>query len=292
MIDLLVLGDCNPDLLLTVGADAPRFGQGETLVDAGRLQVGGSAAIAACAAAKLGLTTAFVAAVGDDLFGRFMLDQLAARGVDVTACPILRADTGITVALVRGGDRAILTAPGAIARLTAEMVPPALIASAQHVHVGSYHLVDALRPGLPGLVRTAHEAGATVSVDPQGDVGGSGRDGLRELAPSLDVLFLNESEERELGPVDCPLVVVKRGADGAVARTPGGEAAARAPAVEVVDATGAGDSFDAGFLAGRAVGMDLAGALELACACGALATRALGGVAAQPTMDEARAAIA
>jgi sugar/nucleoside kinase (ribokinase family) len=293
VIDLLVLGDCNPDLLLAVGDDAPRFGQDESLVEAGRLQVGGSASIAACAAARLGLSTALVAAVGDDLFGRFMLDELAARGVDIAACPVLaNADTGITVALVRGGDRAILTAPGAIALLTAAMVPVGLTTSARHLHVASYHLLDGLRPGLPGLLRSARAGGATVSVDPQGDVAGSGRAGLAALAPQLDVLFLNEVEQRALGEVAAPLVVVKRGADGAVAHTGDGEVRARPPAVQAVDTTGAGDAFDAGFLAARAHGLELADALALACACGALSTRALGGVAAQPTLDEARAAIA
>ena len=293
VIDLLVLGDCNPDLLVAVGDDAPRFGQGETFVDAGRLQVGGSAAIAACAAARLGLATAMVGAVGDDLFGRFMLDELAAREVDARGCPVLPGvDTGLTVALVRGDDRAILTAPGAIAALTAEMVPRDLVASARHVHVGSYHLVDGLRPGLPALLAEARDAGATTSVDPQGDVTGAGGDSLRTLAPLLDVLFLNEAEAQALGPVECPLVVVKRGADGAVARSAEGEVSAQPPTVEVVDATGAGDAFDAGFIAGRLSGMAIGGALALACACGALSARALGGVAAQPSMDEARAAMA
>lgn len=293
VIDLLVLGDCNPDLLLTVGDDAPRFGQGEAIVDAGRLQVGGSAAIAACAAARLGGATAMVGAVGDDLFGRFMLDELAARGVDAGGCPVLPdVDTGLTVALVRGDDRAILTAPGAIAALTADMVPRDLVSSARHVHVGSYHLVEGLRPGLPALLAEARDAGASVSVDPQGDVTGVGGDELRALAPLLDVLFLNEAEAAALGQVDCPLVVVKRGAAGAVARSAEGEVSARAPAVDVVDATGAGDAFDAGFIVGRLSGLAIREALALACACGALSTRALGGVAAQPSMDEAKAAMA
>ena len=58
--------------------------------------------------------------------------------------------------------------------------------------------------------------------------------------------------------------------------------------VDPVDATGAGDSFDAGFLAARLAGEDLAGALALGCACGALSTRAAGGTAGQPTLAEAR----
>ena len=211
----------------------------------------------------------------------------------MAACPVLAGtDTGITVALVRDGDRAILTAPGAIARLTTAMLPPALAASARHLHVASYHLLDGLRAGLPGLVRSARAAGATVSVDPQGDISGGGVRELRELAPDLDVLFVNEAEQRELGPVDGPLVVVKRGAEGAFARTADGDVEVRAPAVDAVDTTGAGDAFDAGFLAARAGRHGVPAALELACACGALSTRALGGVAAQPTLEEARAAIA
>ena len=67
-----------------------------------------------------------------------------------------------------------------------------------------------------------------------------------------------------------------------------GISASVAPRVDPVDATGAGDSFDAGFIAARLAGEDLAGALALGCACGALSTRAAGGTAGQPTLAEAR----
>jgi sugar/nucleoside kinase (ribokinase family) len=291
MLDLLVVGDCNPDLLLA-GADVtPEFGQGEKRVDDARLLVGGSAAIAACGAARLGLSVALVAAVGDDVFGRFMLDELVSHGVDVSACPVDRAhSTGITVALVRGDDRAMLTAAGAIPALTAADVPPELLRAARHLHVASYFLLDGLRPGMRDLVDAAHAGGATVSVDPQGDPSGRWDGGLSALAPSLDVLFVNEHEHRMVAADGCPLVVVKRGSRGASAIAGGAVVAASAPEVEVVDATGAGDSFDAGFIAGRLRGLDLPGAVALACACGALSTRALGGTTAQPTFDEARTA--
>ena len=76
-LDLLVIGDCNPDVLVT-GADVtPAFGQQEKLVDGISLVVGGSAAITAVAAARLGLRVALAAAVGDDPAGEFMLTQLA-----------------------------------------------------------------------------------------------------------------------------------------------------------------------------------------------------------------------
>ena len=108
--------------------------------------------------------------------------------------------------------------------------------------------------------------------------------------PAIDLLLLNEREHESLGTVDGPLVVVKHGAGGAAAHTAGGVVRAGRAPVEVVDTTGAGDSFDAGFLAAWLAGEPLERALALGNACGALSTRALGGVTAQPTMAEARAA--
>ena len=87
-----------------------------------------------------------------------------------------------------------------------------------------------------------------------------------------------------------PTVAVKLGADGAVARRGEEFAAVRAPPVEVVDTTGAGDTFGAGLIAGLLDGRPLAGALRLAVACGTLSTRAAGGTGSQPTLDEAEAA--
>jgi sugar/nucleoside kinase (ribokinase family) len=287
VIDLLVVGDCNPDLILSGGDVVPEFGQWEKVVDDMRLVPGGSSTIVAAGAARLGLPTSLVAAVGDDLFGRFMLDAMAERGVDTGGC-VIRADvaTGLTVALTRGDDRAILTAPGAIATLRAEDVDGVRLRRATHLHVGSYFLLEGLRPGLGELVRTARAAGATVSLDPQGDPAGGWDGGMRDLLPSIDVLFVNETEAAAIDGARAGLVVVKRGARGASA----GGVDVAPPAVDAVDATGAGDSFDAGFLAAWLAGEPVEQALRLGCACGALSTRALGGTAAQPTLDEARAA--
>ena len=291
--DLLVVGDCNPDLLLVGGDVEPEFGQREKLVEIAQLVVGGSAAIAACGAARLGLDTAFVGAVGRDLLGTFMLDALADRGVDVSGCVVDPAiPTGVTVAIVRGDDRAILTAPGAIPALTAGAIDRDLLRASRHLHIASFHLLDGLRPGLEGLVAKAHEAGLSVSLDPQGDPGDGDTALLARLAAAVDVLFVNEREDAALNSTGSPLVVVKRGARGALARTSEKEIEAAAPSLAAVDATGAGDSFDAGFLAARLAGKPLPAALALACACGALSTRALGGTAAQPTLAEAREALA
>ncbi len=80
--DLLVLGDANPDLVLSGGDVVPAFGQAERLVERASLTIGGSGGILACGAARLGLRVAFCGVVGDDLFGRYMREQLSGRGIN------------------------------------------------------------------------------------------------------------------------------------------------------------------------------------------------------------------
>ena len=153
--DLLVAGDAVPDVIVGDVAGEIAFGQAETLVERGALTVGGSSAIMACGAARLGLRVAFVGVVGDDAAGRFMLDELTARGVDVSGCVVLpgRA-TGLTVHLVRPGaerDRAMLTSLGCVGELTAAMVRGAHPEHARHLHVGSFYLLPRLAPDLAAL---------------------------------------------------------------------------------------------------------------------------------------------
>ncbi|HET7309485.1 MAG TPA: carbohydrate kinase family protein, partial [Actinomycetota bacterium] len=149
--DLLVLGDANPDLVLT-GDVEPRFGQTERLVDDARLTVGGSGAIAATGAARLGLRVAFCGVVGDDPFGDFLRDELERRGVDVGGLVVdVGRPTGVTVVLARTNDRAILTHAGTVADLRADLIDPARLGRARHVHVSSYFLQQRLAPELPAL---------------------------------------------------------------------------------------------------------------------------------------------
>jgi sugar/nucleoside kinase (ribokinase family) len=307
-LDLLVLGDVNPDLVLSDASLEVSFGQAETLVQDAELTIGGSGAIMACAAARLGLRTALAGLVGPDQFGTFMREAVSARGVDVRGVivdPDVR--TGLTVVLARPGDRAILTFCGAIAAMTAERVDAGLLARARHVHVSSFYLQTGLVAGLPALLRSVRAGGATTSVDPNWDPSGGWDGGLRELLPDIDVLLPNETEACRIAGADDvvsaaralaqagPTVVVKLGADGALAVPAGGGGdPVRVPAIsgiEPVDAVGAGDTFDAGLLAGRLAGKPLTDAVALACACGALSLRAAGGTARQPTLEEARAAL-
>ena len=115
--DLIVAGEINPDLILT-GDVLPEFGQVEKLVNSATLTIGSSSAIFACGAARLGLKVAFIGVCGDDVFGRFMLDEMQKRDVDVSTIIIQQdGQTGLSVILNQKSDRAILTHPGLIPAL-------------------------------------------------------------------------------------------------------------------------------------------------------------------------------
>ena len=201
-MDLVVLGDCNPDVLVLGDDVTPAFGQQEKLVDGISLVIGGSAAITAVAAARLGLRVALVAAVGADPAGAFMLDQLAAEGVDVSSVVVREdAPTGMTVALSRGGDRAILTALGAMASLTAADVPGVAARPARGTctPAPSSCSQDSLGPGLAGLFSAARAAGATTSLDTNWDP--SGRWAGERLSAAIaqaGLLLPNEAEALRL----------------------------------------------------------------------------------------------
>jgi sugar/nucleoside kinase (ribokinase family) len=303
--DLLVVGEINPDLILRGHNLAPAFGQAEKLVEAATLTIGSSSAIMACGAARLGMRVAFVGVVGDDAFGRFMLEAMAARGVDVSACIIERTlATGFSVILSQPHDRAILTHLGTIAALQAKQIDLTLLRRARHLHVGSYFLLDALRPDLPDLYVRAHRAGLTTSLDTNWDPRGDWDGGLARLLTECDIFLPNETEARLIAKCDdldktmdvlagqVSILAVKLGADGALARH--GDRLIRAPSlpVHVKDTTGAGDSFDAGFLYGYLNNWSLERSLRLACACGSLSTRAAGGTEGQATLAEAVQALA
>jgi len=296
--DLIVAGEINPDLILS-GDVEPAFGQVEKLVDSAVLTVGSSSAIFACGAARLGLRIAFIGVCGDDTFGRFMLAEMNARGVD-TSNVLVRpgGQTGLSVNLNRGADRAILTHPGLIAALTAADVTDGLLRQARHLHVASFFLQTALQPGLPDLFARAHALGLTTSLDTNWDSSGEWR-GFDELLQQVDVFLPNENEALALtGAVSvesaadilcqkCGTVALKLGALGALASHSDETVRASALPMQIVDTVGAGDTFDAGFLYGFLHGWSLEKALRLGAICGSLSTRAAGGTTSQPTIDEA-----
>ena len=303
--DLLVLGDVNPDLVLRGGDVEPAFGQAERVVDEARLTLGGSGAILACGAARLGMRVAIAGVVGDDLFGSFVRQELNERGVNTRGIAVdPHRPTGITVVFSTPDDRAMLTATGTIGDLRGSLVDPDLLRSSTHVHVSSYFLQRALAPDLPDLFSEAHDLGLTTSVDQNWDPSGEWDGGLMDLLTQVDVFLPNEMEAMRLARISdldqaverlgarAGLVVVKAGGRGAIAAGSGQVLRQPAIAGDVVDTTGAGDSFDAGFLSAFVRGAPLEEALALANACGGLSARTSGGTDGQPTMDEALATIA
>jgi sugar/nucleoside kinase (ribokinase family) len=305
---VLVVGDTNPDLLL-VGDVVPRFGQAEQLLERADLVLGGSAAITAHGLGRLGRAVALVSAVGEDLFGRWLLDRLDAAGV-ATEAVLRRADlpTGLTVVLNRGDDRGMLTLPGTIESLTgAEVLAVAERLAAmglRHVHVASYFLQPGLARELPEVLSALRDLGLRTSLDTNVDPAGRWA-GVDLLLPHLDLLLPNRTEVVALGgdpdprraavrlAASGPTVVVKDGERGAFAVLPDGALVEEpAPRVTVVDATGAGDTFDAAFVAARLDGADVPTALRRAVAAGALSVTHAGGTAGQPTDAELSAALA
>jgi ribokinase len=303
-IDVLVLGELNPDLLLT-GADlVPRFEQVETLVDNATLTLGSSGAIFAAGTARLGLCTAIAGLVGRDPFGEFVIDRLRALGIDTDAVVVDPSmTTGLTVILSRGNDRSILTHLGAMAAMNADRLDPALLLRTRHVHVTSYFLQRGLQPDLPRLLRLAREHGASVSLDTNWDPAESWADGVNDVLTNVDTFLPNAAEAMALTSTDSvehaaarlsrtiPNVVVKRGSRGAYAVCDGEVLDVPALQVDVQDTTGAGDSFDAGYVYAQLRGLPTWDRLRVASVCGALSTRRVGGTEAQATLDELRAAL-
>ncbi|MCL4301150.1 MAG: sugar kinase [Anaerolineae bacterium] len=298
-IDVVVVGELNADLILT-GEVTPQFGQAEKLVDDATLTLGSSSAIFACGVARLGLRVAFIGKIGNDEFGRFVKSYLENRGVDTSGVVVdEQIKTGLSVILSRGNDRAILTYAGSIAALRYEEINQALLARARHLHLGSYFLLNALRPDIPRLFDQAHAHGLSVSLDTNYDPTEMWDSGLAETLIRTDIFLPNAAELRavtrsadietalEAIIKQTPLVAVKLGPTGAVARRGTETIRADSLPVAVVDTTGAGDSFDAGFIYGYLANWELLRALRLGCICGALSTRAAGGTAAQPTLAEA-----
>lgn len=310
--DVYVIGDVNPDILVIGDDVVPEFGQVEKYVGTIRLTVGGSSAITACGLARLGLNVAHGGVVGDDMLGRAILEALRDHGVDTATVAVEAAiPTGATVHLGKGEQRAMLTATGTIDRLRAEDVPRAILPHIRHLHAGSTAIQPRLRPGLPALFREARAAGVSTSFDTNWDPDRRW-EGIDPMLAEADLFMPNEREAALISGVMDPLqaaealiaraedagrpaaagpltVVVKLGADGALAVQ--GDEALRLPAdeVEVIDSTGAGDSFNAGFLFGYLDGRTLAETLAFAVACGTISTRAIGGVDGQATLAEVKA---
>jgi sugar/nucleoside kinase (ribokinase family) len=257
----------------------------------------------ACGAAKLGLRVAFVGIVGDDVFGHYMLGEMQERGIDTTDCIISKQETtGFSVIFSQLHDRAILTHAGSMASLRYADIDQNLFKHAKHLHVGSFFMLKSLQKDVARLFADAKIAGLTTSIDTNYDPLETWDSGLYSVLEHTDVFLPNETEalrithqqtvEAALEKLsDIPTLGVKLGGRGGLAKQKGKTVTAPPLNVNVVDTTGAGDTFDAGFLYGYLKGWTLEQSLNLACACGSLSTEGVGGTAAQPTLEQALAAL-
>jgi sugar/nucleoside kinase (ribokinase family) len=294
-VDVLVVGDANPDLVLR-GDVRPRFGQAEQLLTGADLVLGGSAAITAAGCARLGLSTALLTATGDDVFGAITRQWLEQRGVQLELPGEAGAEpTGLSVILTPDDDdRAILTLPGTIPTLRPDDVTDAHLAATRHLHVASLYLQPVLAAGLAGVFARARALGVGTSLDTNWDPAEKW-ESIDGILAHTDVFLPNANELRAItGEPDLDAaaarlvaagttVVMKNGAAGARAWSPDGSWSAPGLPVKVVDTTGAGDSFNAGFLAARLADLPIPEAIRWAAAAGSLSTRAAGGTAAQAT---------
>jgi sugar/nucleoside kinase (ribokinase family) len=291
--DVLVVGELNVDLILDGMGALPEVGK-EILARSMTLTLGSSSAIFASNLRCLGPEVAFLGKVGDDLFGSFVVDRLRARGVDTSRIlTVPGLSTGATVALNHGEDRAMITAMGAMEHLAVEDVTPDHLASARHLHLSSVFLQPLLLPHVATLFRRAKEAGMTTSLNPQWDPAEAWDLDLPAILPSVDLFLPNEAEILHLTRMPdvssalyvlrpfARTVVVKQGSRGATAQA--GSRVIAKPAFFnpcVVDAIGAGDSFDAGFVARFLEGDTLEGCLLSGNLMGAVSTTAAGGTGA------------
>lgn len=296
---ILVIGELNVDLVVSGLPSLPVLGR-ELLCDDFQMALGSSSAICASWLAALGAAVDFWGKVGCDPYGDFMVSELERRGIGTDGIirdPGIR--TGMTVSLTYPQDRAMLTYLGSIAALRLDDLDLSLLARYNHLHSASIFLQQGLRPGLPALYRAAQEAGLTTSLDSGWDPKEQWGHDIFDMLPHVDFFVPNEVEALHFTGAStveeataelshyAGTVVVKLGQEGSMARS--GEQVWKAPGfeVEVVDTTGAGDAFNAGFMYAYIVeGCPIPDALRFANACGAIAVTTIGGPTAPASAAE------
>ncbi len=291
--DVTIAGEVNLDLILYgLPDELPR--ERELLADRMMLTLGGSSSIVAHNLAALGSRVGFQSRIGDDDLGKTALDRLQQSGVDCSQVRRVPGDvkTGLTVVLNREAWRNMVTYSGTIAELVWEDLDFDYLTDARHFHVSSFYLQKGLRPRVPELLRKMKAAGLTTSMDTNDDPDDGWEGGLQDALRHLDVFMPNEREAqkatatgnlgdalKKLASV-VPLVVVKMGPAGAMAQRGSERFNSPARRVNPVDAVGAGDSFDAGFLHQYLQGSDLSACLAAGNLAGAFSTTRPGGTEA------------
>ena len=291
--DVTIAGELNLDLIL-YGLPRELPTERELLADGMNLTLGSSSAIVAhnlaCLGCRVGLSraSAMIRSVS------IAMDRMSAVGVEVSKVKLMAdgSQSGLTVILHHEGARNILTYPGTIFELSFEDLDFDYLADSQHFHLSSFYLQRGLKGRISEIFKRLKEAGLTISLDTNDDPDDAWGGELSEALRYVDVFMPNEREVRKVAGTEnleaaiarvaemVPLAVVKIGPQGALAQR-GHERTVAAPVkVTPVDAVGAGDSFDAGFLSQYVRGADLQTCLAAGNLGGALSTTRPGGTEA------------
>jgi sugar/nucleoside kinase (ribokinase family) len=290
--DVSVVGELNLDLIF-YGLPPELRLEHEHIAKDLSITLGSSSAIFAHNLAHLGNKVGFSSCVGSDPLGEICLQRLGESGVDLTKVRRFPGKTtGLTVILPQRKDRYILTYPGTMYDMSLRDLDLTYVFNAKHLHLSSYFLQKGLRPSMGELFRKAKEAGLTTSLDTNDDPDNRWSDDIQLVLKYVDILLPNEHEACKLAKVDdpvraaeilcqrVPLVVVKRGSQGALARRGSEKFSGFPPVIDVVDPVGAGDTFDAGFIHQFIRGAKTEDCLKFANIAGALSATRAGGTEA------------
>jgi sugar/nucleoside kinase (ribokinase family) len=294
---VVVVGDLMTDtvahahLALARGSDTPA-----TVTMHG----GGSGANIAAWLAVDGSEVAFVGRRGADIAGRNRDMELMGYGVDARLVMDPERPTGTCVVMVtHKGDQTMLSDPGANAALSPEDLPQDLFTPGSHLHVSGYTLLNpGSRPAVLAALSTADRAGMSISIDgaSAAPLERVGAEPFLQLTNGVTLLFVNAAQGKVLTGRDdpgqaarvlnawYPHVVMKLGPDGAMMYANGRPDPVRVPGPpieRIVDGTGAGDAFVAGFLPAWLDNKPPGEALVSGCR---LAARALSLVGARPQL--------
>ena len=288
MTKVLCVGDIMLDVSAVIGSSIlPGVETRATISTQG----GGAAANVASWLSVSGTAAHVIARVGDDAAGQTVLSELDKYGVAHSQTVIPGANTGVVIVLVDAlGERTMFPDSGANSGLSLTDLPP--LDEITAVYLSGYPLVNPKsREGALDILRAVKERGLPVIFDPStvGVLLEVGLNQVREWLALVDVVILNEEEAHFLSgknnPIEAaaellkktPLVVIKRGGNGALAQARG-SAVVQIPAVEteVLDTTGAGDAFAAGFILAWANDGDLIDALNSGASLAAKCVSTLG----------------
>ena len=297
-VDVLVVGELNVDLILNQIEGFPEVGK-EKLVGEMTLTLGSSSGIFASNLSSLGTKVSFLGKIGDDIFGNLVIQSLSSSNV-LTDLIIRDKDlkTGATIVLNYDEDRAMITHAGAMEKLSIDDVSRDKLSTARHLHFSSYFLQPGIKTDISKVFEMAKALDLTTSFDAQWDPDEKWDLDLKEILPNVDVFLPNQQELIHLTGMNtideafdyiqdfANTVVVKMGNAGSIVLVNGNKYL-KEPFLNqnVIDAIGAGDSFNAGFIHKYINGASIHECQTFGNLVGAISTTAAGGTTAFRNYD-------